>query len=54
MYKASPSFSYWAPSVLETFIKYGIMEDKDAGTPGAVKLKGPVYLVRIFYYFVDP
>ncbi|KAF9518485.1 hypothetical protein BS47DRAFT_1338154, partial [Hydnum rufescens UP504] len=28
-YKASPSFSYWDPTVLETFIKYGIMEDDE-------------------------
>jgi len=42
-YKASPSFSYWDPTVLETFIKYGIMEDDERG-PDAVKLKGPVFL----------
>jgi hypothetical protein len=45
-YKASPSFSYWDPTILETFMKYGIMEDKERGAD-AVKLKGPVFLVRV-------
>jgi hypothetical protein len=51
-YKASPSFSYWDPTVLETFIKYGITEDNERGLD-AVKLKGPVFLVRISS-FADP
>jgi hypothetical protein len=45
-YKASPLFLYWDPTILETFMKYGIMEDKEHGA-NAVKLKGPVFLVPI-------
>ncbi|KAF8316887.1 hypothetical protein DL93DRAFT_2134844 [Clavulina sp. PMI_390] len=37
LYKLSPSFSYWNPDVLKTFVKYGITED----SKGGVKLKTP-------------
>ena len=50
LYKAAPSFSYWDPAVIEAFIKYGVTEDP-SGPPGAVKLKGPVWLVRAFHVF---
>jgi len=46
LYKAAPSFSYWDPAVLDTFIRYGITEDKNH-PPSGVKLKGPVILVRL-------
>lgn len=42
LYRAAPSFSYWDPEVLATFIKYGLTE-----TPTGVKLKTPVLLVRL-------
>lgn len=50
LYKAAPSFSYWDPAVIEAFIKYGVTEDP-SGPSGAVKLKGPVWLVSGFHVF---
>lgn len=46
LYRAAPSFSYWDPEVLNTFIRYGITKDK-RNPPSGVKLKGPVLLVRL-------
>ncbi len=40
---ASPSFSYWDPKVLETFVKYGIT-DCTNGVEHGVELKKPVFL----------